>query len=322
MALTLSFDTSNYTTSVALFDSTTNTALHRRRLLPVKEGEQGLRQSDALFLHTAALGELTEALLQEAGQVCITRVAVSAAPRRVQGSYMPCFLAGLSCARATAAALQVPLIHLSHQEGHIGAGLFSADRMDLLTAGPFLALHLSGGTSELLEVQGESDGLRIDRLSSTLDISAGQLIDRVGVQMGMRFPCGRELDALSLNGKSPKKPRVSLKPEGFHLSGFENQAAQMLAGGEPPENVACYILDAIGDTLDALFERLSSAQQIMPLLLVGGVMANTLLRERFSRRNGTVFASTELSSDNAVGTAVLGAILEDRPHGATQLLGL
>lgn len=322
MALTLSFDTSNYTTSVALYDPNTNTALHRRKLLPVKDGERGLRQADALFLHTTALGELTEALLQEAGSSSIGRVAVSAAPRRVEGSYMPCFLAGLSCAQTTAAALRVKLIRLSHQEGHIGAGLFSASRMDLLSAGPFLTLHLSGGTSELLEVRGERDRLSITQLAGTLDISAGQLIDRIGVRMGMRFPCGKELDALSLNGKCPRKPSISLKPDGFNLSGFENQAMQLLRSGESKENVACYVLEAVSGTLDALFDRLTPARQAMPLLLVGGVMANTLLRKRFSHRSNTIFASTELSSDNAVGTAVLGAILEDRPHGATELLGL
>ena len=81
----LGFDTSNYTTSVALYYPDENRIVHRKRLLPVKEGEKGLRQSDAVFHHTVQLPELVESLMSEA-ETKIDGIGASAFPRMAEGS--------------------------------------------------------------------------------------------------------------------------------------------------------------------------------------------------------------------------------------------
>ena len=91
MAQILGIDTSNYTTSAALLDLETGEVHQEKQLLPVKVGEVGLRQSDAVFHHTRQLPELLERLrpFLENNPVC--GVSVSTRPRNVDGSYMPCF---------------------------------------------------------------------------------------------------------------------------------------------------------------------------------------------------------------------------------------
>ena len=91
-------DTSNYTTSVAVFDG--EHIIQNKKLLTVKKGERGLRQSDALFQHTVNLPVLISKLKSEIGDADIEAFGVSNRPRNIEGSYMPCFLAGESAAEA------------------------------------------------------------------------------------------------------------------------------------------------------------------------------------------------------------------------------
>ena len=91
------FDTSNYTTSIACFDGMGGT--NCSKLLPVKEGSLGLRQSDAVFHHTQSLPELSGRLFSNAEVGAITAIGVSTRPRAVDGSYMPCFMVGYSHAK-------------------------------------------------------------------------------------------------------------------------------------------------------------------------------------------------------------------------------
>ena len=191
----LGFDTSNYTTSVAAFDGAAGDNVSR--LLPVKAGELGLRQSEALFSHIKRLPELSDRLFAHLDRTKIQAVGVSTRPRAVEGSYMPCFLAGESQAKVLASVLHVPLVAFSHQQGHIAAVLWSAGRLDLLGS-EFLAWHLSGGTTELLHVRSTTDGeIDCEKIGGTTDISAGQLIDRTGQLLGLDFPAGKALDALA-----------------------------------------------------------------------------------------------------------------------------
>ena len=192
----LGLDTSNYTTSAAVFDG--EEGRNQGRLLEVRPGELGLRQSDALFQHVKHLPEVVEALLGEEGLGTVQAVGASTRPRAVEGSYMPCFLAGASQGQVLSQVLGVPFYAFSHQQGHLAAAAWSAGRLDLLDR-PFLAWHLSGGTTELLRVEPEEDGVavRAEILGGTSDISAGQLIDRTGVLLGLPFPAGKEVEKLS-----------------------------------------------------------------------------------------------------------------------------
>ena len=88
-----------------------------------------------------------------------------------------------------AQTLGVPFVPVSHQQGHIAAAAWSAGRLDLLDR-PLLAWHLSGGTTELLYVQPDGFNVQASCIGGTSDISAGQLIDRTGVLLGLDFPAG------------------------------------------------------------------------------------------------------------------------------------
>ena len=96
----LGIDTSNYTTSVAVYDSEANKVYQTKKLLPVKQGELGLRQSDAVFHHTKQLPDMVELLFAE-HDFAPEAVSVSVRPRNIEGSYMPCFLCGEGFARVS-----------------------------------------------------------------------------------------------------------------------------------------------------------------------------------------------------------------------------
>ena len=152
----IGFDTSNYTTSIAYFDG--EQGVNCSKLLPVKQGELGLRQSDAVFQHIKSLPELSGRLFSHVDIQSVTAVGVSTRPRAVDGSYMPCFMVGYTHAKMLSDALRVPLVEVSHQQGHVAASLWSAGHLELMDA-PHLAWHLSGGTTELLLV--EPDGKNV-----------------------------------------------------------------------------------------------------------------------------------------------------------------
>jgi N6-L-threonylcarbamoyladenine synthase len=147
--LVLGIDTSNYTTSLAITDINGTILADRRKLLTVKQGERGLRQSHALFQHMENLPELFLMILEMTDKTQIGAVAASSRPRPVEGSYMPVFKAGECVARSIAAASGIPIYETSHQEGHISAACYSTEFIER----EFIAFHLSGGTSEILHVK-------------------------------------------------------------------------------------------------------------------------------------------------------------------------
>ena len=297
----LGFDTSNYTTSAAAFDGAA--VQNCSRLLDVKPGELGLRQSDALFAHVKRLPELTAALAAQADLRDITAVGVSTRPRAVEGSYMPCFLAGECQASVLSSVLGVPLVRVSHQQGHLAAVLFSAGRMDLMDR-PFLAWHLSGGTTELLLAEPEEGNLRARRIGGTKDLAAGQIIDRTGKALGLPFPAGKALDALA--GQSAEKRRVKVKLDGleFSFSGLENQMQKLRTEGAPPEETAAFVLRSVSDAVVRATEEALRQHPGLPVVFSGGVASNTLLRARCAKLD-PVFAPPQYSTDNALGVAVL-----------------
>lgn len=296
----LGLDTSNYTTSAAVFDGTEGKNVGR--LLDVRPGELGLRQSEALFQHVKYLPGLLERLARD--RLSIQAVGASTRPRAVEGSYMPCFLAGESQGRGIAAALGVPFYAHSHQQGHLAAAAWSAGRLELLDS-PFLAWHLSGGTTELLLVRPQGFTVSAEILGGTSDISAGQLIDRTGVLLGLQFPAGKALDGLSAQGELRREPNVKLKNLTFSLSGMENQVKALAEKGEPPASIARFALDAVcGVVVRATLEA-QRQYPGLPVLCSGGVASNTRLRTELRERCGAVFAKPEFSADNAMGAAVL-----------------
>ena len=294
----LGIDTSNYTTSAAAFDG--RDGVNRSRLLDVAPGQLGLRQSDALFSHVKRLPVLMEQLFSSVSPGEIQAVAVSTRPRAVEGSYMPCFLAGVAVAKSLAAALGVPCHEVSHQQGHVAAALWSAGRMDLMDK-PHLAWHLSGGTTELLSITPEGKNVRAEKIGGTSDISAGQIMDRTGKLLALPFPAGKALDQLS-QGVDVKPFRVKTQGLTFSLSGLENQVAAFYQRTNSPEETAAF---AVSSVCDVVLRTTREAQKQYPSLEVvfsGGVASNVTLRRVCGFG---VFAAPQFSTDNAMGVAVL-----------------
>lgn len=300
----LALDTSNYTTSAAVFDGREGENVGQ--LLQVRPGELGLRQSDALFQHVKQLPQLMERLSAQGRLENLQAVGASTRPRAVEGSYMPCFLAGTSQAQCLAHTLGVPFFAFSHQQGHLAAAAWSAGRLDLLE-GPFLAWHLSGGTTELLRAYPEENGvaMQAEILGGTSDISAGQLIDRTGVLLGLQFPAGKALDALSTQAQKVKPFPVKVEGCTFSLSGMENKVRQMAEKGESPERVARFALETVARAVVKATRQALERFPGLPVLCSGGVASNSLLRQVMEKECGAIFAQPRFSTDNAMGTAIL-----------------
>ena len=295
----LGLDTSNYTTSVAVFDG--EAGENAGRLLDVPSGTLGLRQSDALFQHVKRLPELFSALRQRGLLSGVAAVGASTRPRAVEGSYMPCFLAGEGQGRALADVLDAPFFPVSHQQGHLAAAAWSAGRLALLDR-PFLAWHLSGGTTELLLVEPEGVNVKAEPIGGTTDISAGQLIDRTGVLLGLDFPAGKALDALYDGADAALDFRVKLDGLHFSLSGMENQVKRLLERGEMPANIARFTLDTVAGVVRRATDAARERYPELDVLCSGGVASNTRLRRIMA---DAVFAEPRYSTDNAMGVAIL-----------------
>ena len=300
----LGLDTSNYTTSAAVFDG--EGGRNQGRLLEVRPGELGLRQSDALFQHVKHLPEVVEALLGEGGLGTVQAVGASTRPRAVEGSYMPCFLAGASQGQVLSQVLGVPFYAFSHQQGHLAAAAWSAGRLDLLDR-PFLAWHLSGGTTELLRVEPEEDGVavRAEILGGTSDISAGQLIDRTGVLLGLPFPAGKGVEKLSRQAQKREYYKVKINGLTFSLSGMENKVRQMVQRGEEPAEIAWFAQETVCRVVQACTKAAMEVYPGLPVLCSGGVASNGRLKELLRQNCGALFAQPQFSTDNAMGTAIL-----------------
>lgn len=298
----LALDTSNYTTSVAVFDG--YGGQNEGRLLEVRPGELGLRQSDALFQHVKRLPELFGRLEEQGALQDIRAVGASTRPRAIEGSYMPCFLAGASQGEALSRVLGVPFYRFSHQQGHLAAAAWSAGHTELLDA-PFLAWHLSGGTTELLLVEPDGVAMKAEIIGGTSDISAGQLIDRTGVLLGLQFPAGKAVDALYEQGDQKNKFKVKLKDQFFSLSGMENKVKAMMEQGVESANIARFVLDTVADVVVRATKEAQERYPGLPVLCSGGVASNRQLRAAMERRCGALFAQPRYSTDNAMGTAIL-----------------
>ena len=303
----IGFDTSNYTTSIAFFDGMAGE--NCSRLLPVKPGELGLRQSDAVFAHIKSLPELSGRLFSHVDTKSVTAIGVSTRPRAVEGSYMPCFMVGYSHAKMLADLLCVPLVKVSHQQGHVAAALWSAGQLELMER-PHLAWHLSGGTTELLLVEPEGKNVSCTKIGGTTDISAGQLIDRTGQLLALPFPSGKHLDSLSRTAVLTETFRVKCNAMEFSLSGVQNKVQQFHSRVADPVETAAYALRCAAEAVLQATRNALKAYPGLPVVFSGGVASNAMLRETMAPLE-PVFAEPQYSTDNAMGVAVLTFRLQE-----------
>lgn len=303
MSEILGIDTSNYTTSAAVLDIEIGSIKHSRKLLPVKKGQAGLRQSDALFHHVNQLTEVSGDLLRSIKN--LKAVGVSAFPRNISGSYMPCFLAGKTAGELISAVSGADIYYTSHQSGHIAAALYSCSMLDLFYE-PFIAFHVSGGTTDCLYcTPDDEDIINIRLFSTSLDLKAGQAVDRIGLMLGLDFPCGKELEKLAEKSDMEFKLRPSMKGNDCSLSGIENKCGKMFDENVPAEDIAKFCLTYIGETIKAMAERSQSECGNIPMIFAGGVMSNKYIKSMILSERRAYFADPEFSCDNAVGAAIL-----------------
>ena len=303
--IVLGIDTSCYTTSVAAADEAGVICSHRK-LLPVQQGARGLRQSEAVFAHIKQLPDLYDQAMESLAGRPVDAVCVSASPRDDEASYMPVFLSGLSFARVAAASLKVPLLTTTHQRGHVRAALQDSG----LRASDYLALHLSGGTTEVLHMRGD----QLKLISGTRDLHAGQLIDRVGVALGLPFPAGPYLEKLAANGEAHPLLPVSMEGIDCHFSGAEARAGQWIKEGKmPPEEIAAEVFSLVARTVLRLLTAAKEQTGVSDALITGGVASSQLLRDLLGeinrkRRLGLrlYFGQRQFAGDNAAGVALIG----------------
>lgn len=304
----LGIDTSNYTTSVALMYTDGELIANIKKPLTVKAGNRGLRQSDAVFSHVKNLPDVMREAHKYLSDAELTAVGVSMRPRNVEGSYMPCFLSGVAVAESIASVCSVPLYRYSHQCGHIMAAVYSSQNCELLDGREFCAFHVSGGTTEMLKVRAAESGFQTELIGGTADVNAGQIIDRIGVLMGLPFPSGAYMERLALENRSPFSHKMS-KAKDFkvNFSGLENMATEFYKKTENKSATAAFVFDYIGNTLCSLAEQYTETFGDMPFVFAGGVMCNSIIRTMLGKRFNASFAEAAMSSDNAVGIAALTA---------------
>lgn len=301
-------DTSCYTTSVAAVTVEGEVVTSCRKLLPVPQGERGLRQSEAVFIHVRQLPERFEELAPFVRDAQIAAVCVSRTPRDDAASYMPVFHAGDAQARGLAAMLGVPCFATTHQRGHIAAAKVDSG----IREGDLLALHLSGGTTELLALKNDE----LSPIGGTLDLHAGQVVDRTGVALGLPFPAGPHLEKLARMGTSNARLTMTTREGGLlcHFSGAETQIQRWVKQGEPPCDIAREVYDLLARTVARMVCAGAEKTGIRQVLMAGGVASSTLfrdmVRERIAKRDRNLhvcFGKPEYSGDNAVGVALIGA---------------
>ncbi|MBC7766122.1 MAG: O-sialoglycoprotein endopeptidase [Hyphomonadaceae bacterium] len=304
----LAIDTSCYTTSIALMEDN-HLLADARKVLTVDKGQRGLRQSEGIFQHTKNLPSLYHAMKKTQEISPLQGVAVSVKPRRAENSYMPVFLAGEGMGRVVADSLNVQCIQTTHQEGHIMAGIWSSQAWQLLNK-PFLAVHLSGGTTEILHISPQARQFQEQIIGGTLDLHAGQLVDRVGVRLGLDFPCGQALEHIALKSQNPIALPVSTKGMHLHFSGVETKAQRMIEAGANHEDLAAGVFICIAQTLCQCLREAMEQTALHDILIVGGVAANSLIRQHLIKamQNDCTlhFANPKYATDNAVGVACMG----------------
>ncbi len=303
----LGIDTSNYTCSACVLDSYSGEVYQAKLPIPVKRGKRGVRQSDAVFHHTMLLPRVMEQL----GDIChdVSVIGVSDRPSCRENSYMPCFMVGLSTAKSLSIVNDIPYFATTHQTGHILAAMYSCKKLGWLSDNKrFLAFHVSGGTTDMLLCDcGGENVIDIRRIGGSMDLKAGQAIDRCGVMLGLDFPCGAQLERLANRCDEKIKIKPSVKELDCSLSGIENKCRQLFKSGTDKEYIATYCIKSVEAAICVLTQNAIDKYGSLPIIYAGGVMSNKIIAKSISERFDAHFASPEFSCDNAVGTAVYAA---------------
>ena len=303
--IALGIDTSNYATSIAVVDYENNKILlNEKQFLPVKQGECGLRQQDAVFSHIKNLTDILELVHNKFDLSCVQAVGVSVKPTNEENSYMPCFLVGKLVAQAVKAAVNVPVIHTTHQDGHLNSALFSLNN-ETLYKDKIIVFHVSGGTTDMMLVE---NGQIAETVGSSNDLFAGQAVDRLGVKLGFPFPAGVYVSQLTEKCTETIKPKVSVKGLNCNLSGLQNQCEKLIEQGYDKEYVCRYCLSFIAETLIKMAHNARDIYGNLPVVFVGGVMSSQVIKEIVENKMKNIyFVEPVFSSDNAIGTAAIAA---------------
>ena len=299
--ITLGIDTSNYASSIAVIDYEKNEILlNEKQFLPVKQGECGLRQQDAVFGHIKNLIDMLELVHNKFDLSCVQAVGVSVKPTNEDGSYMPCFLVGKLLAQMAKAIRNVPVIETTHQDGHLNSALFSLNNENLYKD-KIIVFHVSGGTTDMMLVE---NGQIVKTIGSSNDLFAGQAVDRLGVKLGFPFPAGVYVSQLAAQCSEVIRPKVSVKG----LSGLQNQCEKLISQGYDNTYICKYCLSFIAHTLIKMAENAREVHGLLPIVFVGGVMSSDTIKQIVSDRlDGRHFVQPVFSSDNAIGTAAVAA---------------
>lgn len=305
---TLGIDTSNYTTSVALYNIKTKEIKYSRLLLPVSKGKAGIRQSEAVFHHQKQLPIVIKDLIKNE-KYDIISIGVTYKPRDVEGSYMPCFLTGTSFAESLAQLTDIPCFKTSHQVNHILSALKGTNKLELLKNN-FIAFHVSGGTTDCLLVSPDKENIvKISEISSSLDLKAGQAIDRTGLMLGLNFPCGKELEKIALKSNYIFKDKIKLKGNNCCLSGLENKCNKMFNEGYLKEDIALYCISYIAETILKMSQKAGELYPEYPIIYSGGVMSDKIIQNIIAKsQHNSFFCNAEYSCDNAIGSALYAAL--------------
>ena len=303
--ITLGIDTSNYASSVAVIDySKGEILLNEKHFLPVKEGECGLRQQDAVFSHIKNLIEILELVHNKFDLSCVQAVGVSVKPTNEENSYMPCFLVGKLIAQAIKAVRDIPVVYTTHQDGHLNSALFSLNKEDLYND-KIIVFHVSGGTTDMILVE---NGQIVETIGSSNDLFAGQAVDRLGVKLGFPFPAGVYVSQLAAQCDETIKPKVSVKGLNCNLSGLQNQCEKLIAEGKSREYVCKYCLSFVASTLLKMANNAREEYGNLPIVFVGGVMGSETIKNIVEAKfSDCYFVQPVFSSDNAIGTAAVAA---------------
>jgi N6-L-threonylcarbamoyladenine synthase len=262
--------------------------------------------------HVEALNPLLEEALDRAG--CrfadLDGVAVTVGPGLVGA-----LLVGMAAAKAVALATGADLIGVNHLEGHIHANFIEHGP----PRPPYVCLVVSGGHTMLVHMPEEH---RYRVLGQTVDDAAGEAFDKIARFMGLGFPGGPALDRLARKGDpgSIAFPRAMIDTDdyGFSLSGVKTAVlryvkAERAAGREvDPADLAASFQEAIVDVQVAKTIAAARKTGVKAVLLGGGVVANSRLRERMEKAGAeagleVLFPSLELCTDNAAMIAVAGS---------------
>jgi N6-L-threonylcarbamoyladenine synthase len=317
----LGIDTSNYTTSVAIVDDEKRIIFDDRIILSVKSGERGLRQNEAIFQHINNISTLIDKAFYDLDKSFIKSVGYSNKPRNLIGSYMPTFNVGTSCANIISKTLNLPLFKFSHQDGHIEAALIN---QNFQYDQSFIAFHISGGTTEILNISNFSNEGFINKIiGGSKDISYGQLIDRVGVMLDFIFPCGSSMEELLINNRKENTnsetlsnnpigsiKKIHLENNYVNLSGVENTFQKLISSNKyTKEDIISKLFSIISESLINQILGSIEISGLNKIVLAGGVFSNSYLRKSIenSKINNCsfYFGDPNLCSDNAVGIALL-----------------